>query len=197
MAHEPGSRAAELAAQQVESIVGAAQASADLVQQEAAREAEGIIAQARRDAEKELDRARAEAAKLGEQARRDAESQVEEASNESAQIREQTQRAVEGRVADAEEKAARVMEEAETLSKGLRRLGEALGEQGGRILRDVQAAHRRMQADLQVAAPDPEETLRRARSARTPADSGQERVGGGRRNPFEEIDVPGWVGPDR
>jgi colicin import membrane protein len=195
MAYEPGSRAAELAAQQVESIVGAAQASADLVQQEAARQAEGILAQARQEAEKELERARAEAVKLGEGARRDAEALVEDANKESAQIREQTQRAVEGRVSDAEEKAARVMEEAETLSKGLRRLGETLGEQGGRILRDVQAAHRRMQADLKVAAPDPEETLRRARSARTPADGGRERARGS--NPFEEIDVPGWVGPDR
>ena len=72
------------------------------------------------------------------------------AKKESDQIREQTQRAVDGRVAAAEKAAAEVLEEARALSGGLRQLGRSLEEQADRILRDVTAAHKRMQADLRI-----------------------------------------------
>ena len=65
-------------------------------------------------------------------------------------MREQTRRAVEGRVAGAEKAAAEVLEEARALSGGLRQLGKSLEDHADRILRDVQAAHKRMQADLRV-----------------------------------------------
>jgi hypothetical protein len=195
MSYQPSSRAAEIAAQHVESIVAAAEAAADEVRRQAEEQAEAIRAEGRREAEAELERARAEALKLGQDARREAENMRTDAQKESDQIREQTRRAVEGRVDLAEERAAAVMKEAETLSTGLRRLGDALSEQGGRILRDVEAAHRRMQADLQVSAGDEREPSRRPRAARTPSDGGRERAG--RTNPLEDFEVPRWVGRDR
>ena len=97
---------------------------------------------------------------------------VEDAHKESVQIREQTQRSVDGRVAAAEKAAAEVLEEARTLHDGMRRLGETLTDQAERMLRDVQAAHKQMQADLRVSA---DTELGRAgrvdseRSARRPA----------------------------
>jgi hypothetical protein len=187
------SRAAELAAQQVESIVSAAQAAADEVKLQAEQEAEAIRAQGRQEAGAELERARTEAVQLGQEARKDAKSLVDDAERESAQIREQTQRAVEGKVADAEERAEQVLAEAETLSTGLRRLGETLSDQGGRILRDVQSAHRRMQADLRVAPSGSE----RPRSSRSPGEGARDASGGRSRNPLEDLEVPNWVGRER
>jgi hypothetical protein len=199
MAYEPASRAADLAAQQVESIVSAAETAAEQVKWEADREAEAIRAEGRHQAEAALERAQAEAVELGQGARRDAEALVADAKKESEQIREQTRRAVEGRVADAEEKAGQVMEEAQALSRGLRQLGETLSDQGARILRDVHAAHRRMQADIRVL-PRPAPTGEPARHprARPAADSERERArGGGQGNPFQDLEVPNWVGRER
>jgi hypothetical protein len=120
-------------------------------------------------------------------------------------------------VASAEEAAAQVLEEATVLSSGLRQLGSSLQNQGERILRDVQAAHKRMQADLRVGPPDDDRPLRRPEPARGPArrsgSSGatpEEREaleraaaelrGSPRRpsrrdrgNPFDDLDVPSWV----
>jgi hypothetical protein len=48
-----------------------------------------------------------------------------------------------------------VLEEAHALHSGMRRLGEVLSDQAERMLRDVQAAHRRMQADLRVSPLEP------------------------------------------
>ena len=152
---------------------------------------------------------------------------MEDAQKESDQIREQTQRAVEGRVAAAEKAAAEVLEEARTLHNGMRRLGEALTDSAERILRDVQAAHKRMQADLRVA-PDlgrapaaahhrvPREPAPFAESGRPQRERAHHRRGRGgtlrervatrrRRaagepvggNPFDDLDVPNWVQRDR
>jgi hypothetical protein len=195
LASEPASRAAELAAQQVESIVAASQAAADELRREAEQQAEAIRSEARLAAERELEEMRAESIRLGQDARQEAQNLVNDAKKESAEIREQTARAVEGRVADAEQKASQVMSEAETLSLGLRRLGESLTDQGGRILRDVHNAHRRMQADLRVMPVDRGEPARRSRTDRAPAGD-RERSGGGQ-NPFEGLDVPDWVGRER
>jgi hypothetical protein len=198
MSVEGTSRAGELAARQVESIVTAAEAAAEEVKREAERKAEEIRRGARKDAERELEQRRTEAVQLGKDARRDAKGLVEEAEKESAQIREQTRRATEGRVAEAEKRAAQVMSEAETLSDGLRRLGESLTGQGERILRDVQAAHRRMQADLRIGPSDsdiesePASERTRTRAASPPA--GERGRPAGRRNPLEDLEVPRWVG---
>jgi hypothetical protein len=102
-----------------------------------------------------------------------------------------------------------VLSEAKVLSTGLRRLGESLSEQGERILRDVSAAHKKMQGDLRVGPsgePPP-------RAPRRPSDSHEaellatvrqaeeEREGEPRRrpsaparkNPIDDLDVPNWV----
>ena len=213
----PGtSRAADLAAQQVEQIVQAAEKAARQIKEEAS-------AQVQREALKEL-----------EEARREARAHIEEAEKEAAQIREQTTRAVQGRVVAAEKAAAEVLEEARTLHNGMRRLGDLLSEQAERMLRDVQAAHRQMQASLRVApdlettpqrrtpepapareelgasrpdrprverrpsvAPDASESERiiaAAEAARAEADRPPRRR---RANPFDDLDVPSWVGRDR
>ncbi|MDQ4049061.1 MAG: hypothetical protein M3131_06750, partial [Actinomycetota bacterium] len=161
MSATPGSGAAELAAQQVEQIVAAAQLAAEEIRAEARLEQEDLRRsaqedgdklreEAHRDAERLLDEAREQALLLGTDARREAEALLRDAREESARSREQTQRAVEGRVAAAERAAAEVLEEARALSGGLRQLGKSLEDHAERILRDVTAAHKRMQADLRV-----------------------------------------------
>lgn len=229
MSAHSGQRASELAAQQVEQIVSAAQAAAEQIRKEAhaerqdireaaRREVEEAVKQARRCAQEELKEARKEAIHLGQDARRDAEALLHDAQQEAAQIREKARRAVDGRVAAAERAAADVLEEARTLSGGLHQLGKALEDHADRILRDVQAAHKRMQADLRVgAAPDDDDPLRglarqitadRSPDASAPRSVASRRESreprqsdgedgpsrGRRRNPFEEIELPPWVG---
>jgi F0F1-type ATP synthase membrane subunit b/b' len=198
---------AELAAQEVESIVSAAQAAADEIRRAAERDAEALRDRGRHDAERDLGEARRRAVMLGQDARREAERIVAEAQTEARQTREQTRRAVEGRVAGAERAAVEVLEEARTLASTLRRMGDALGAHGERILSDVQGAHRRMQAELRVG-PDPDRrpepppgrsagrfarrepasTPRPTRPAATRSPAGSER-----RNRLEELEVPSWV----
>ena len=187
----PGSRAAELAAQQVEQIVAAAQGAADEIRAEAEgarkaardkgkREAEQIRQKAKEESEAELMESRKQAVKMGQQAREEAD----------------------GRVAGAERAAADVLKEAQALSGGLRQLGRSLEEQADRILRDVQAAHRRMQADLRVQSGDelPDIVLVRPRSTTLagsrspPPREAPSTAAFGRSmkaNPFEDLDVPG------
>jgi hypothetical protein len=191
-----GSQAAEIAAQHVESIMAAAEKSADQLTEEARREAEDIRAKAREAAEHELDAAREEA----------------------RQLREQTRRQIEGHVSAAEDAAARVLDEAKTLSSGLRQLGTLLQSQGERILRDVQAAHKHMQADLRVGPLDDEVPASRSEAAsRRKASSGDssssatpeeraalERAAAELRGPerhrarpresrADDLDLPSWV----
>ena len=219
------SRAADIAAQQVESIVSAAQAAADQLRSEAERDAEAIRAAGERDAARHVDKARAEALRLGQDARRDSENLLADAEREASELRERTRRESQERVATAEAAAGEVLEEARALSSGLQRLGQMLGNQGERILRDVQAAHKRMQADLRVSPePSPERPSSPRRTAPSRAAAGEdealetlrravsgEREGGteggsreprpressaGRQNPIEDLEVPNWVEPD-
>jgi cell division septum initiation protein DivIVA len=200
--------AADRAAGQVEQIVGAAQKAADQIVSDARAERDKLIAAGRKDVEKELEAARKEAILLTQDARRDVEDMIGDAKREAADLRAQTDRAVEGRVANAEKAAAEVLAEARALTGGLRQLGRSLEEQAEKILRDVQAAHKRMQADLRVgpslardggsepdlrlpprSSDEPERPERRTRSARDddrepPSDSD---------SPFE---VPSWIGRD-
>ena len=129
------------------------------------REAERIRQKAKDESEAELMESRKQAVMLGQDARQEAEATVKDAKEESERVREQTQRAVEGRVAGAERAAAEVLKEAQALSGGLRQLGRSLEEQADRILRDVQAAHRRMQADLRVQSGDELPDVVRPRAA--------------------------------
>lgn len=209
--------ASELAARQVEQIVAAAQAAADEIKAEAAeerkeqreqgkRDAERVIQKARDQGEAELNESRKSAVMLGQDARREVEATLTDAKEESEKVREQTRRAVEGRVASAEKAASQVLEEAQALSGGLRQLGRALEDHAEKILHDVQAAHKRMQADLRVesgggASPPPASRPRQpepapARRRSTPVDGAQEsrqsRSPRERPNPFEDLDVPRW-----
>jgi hypothetical protein len=219
---EGQSQAALLAAQQVESIVAAAQGAADALTRQAEEEAERIRSEARAKADHELAEARRKSNALGQEARQGADDMLEKARSESEQTREQARRAAEARVAAAEEAADQVLSESRVLSTGLRRLGESLSEQGERILRDVSAAHRRMQADLRVGPaeePRPRRPDSRVREGaeepktarRAPADSREEellatvkkaedersgdppRRPRGRDNPIDDLDVPNWV----
>jgi cell division septum initiation protein DivIVA len=216
-----GSKAAAIAAQHVESIVAAAEESGTKLEEEARAKAEEIRAKARKDAEQELERARKKAVELDHDARRSASAKIEEAEKEAEQLREQTRRQIDGRVAAAEEAASQVLEEARTLSSGLRQLGSSLQSQSERILGDVQAAHKRMQADLRVNMPDidaparrieatprrrtsevgsgptatPEERAAIERAAselrESPRPRSRPRRSGD--NPFDDLDVPSWV----
>ena len=228
MSANAGLRASELAAEQVEQIVAAAQAAAEEIRQEAEaerrkiaaaarRESEEAIEAARRSAESELAKVHKHALLLGQDARREAEAVIGDAEDEAAQIREKARRTVDGRVAAAERAAAEVLEEARALSGGLRQLGKALEDHADRILRDVTAAHKRMQSDLRVggstgpeaslhAVPAPAESRpgsasegrfeRGASRGPRPAPE-EEGAGRRRRNPFEEIELPSWVGRER
>jgi hypothetical protein len=190
MSARSSSRTSDLAAQQVEQIVSAAQAAAEEIRRRAEVEGHDILAQANREAEAERNEARKQAIMLGEDARQEAE-----------RLRLQTQRALEGRTAAAERAAAEVLAEARALSGGLRQLGRSLEDQADRILRDVQAAHKRMQADLRVSsgvdavpAADHPPTPARESSLRPPEHEPLPRRA--RANPFEDLEVPGWVASD-
>lgn len=186
----PGSRAAELAAQQVEQIVAAAQAAADGIRAEAdgarkaardegKREADQIRQKAKKESEAELMESRKQAIKMGQQAREEAE----------------------GLVAGAERAAGDVLKEAQALSGGLRQLGRSLEEQADRILRDVQAAHRRMQADLRVQSgdelPDSSSSGRGTRPSAdpepAPARRRTETPSSTSANPFDDLEIPDWT----
>ncbi len=106
-------------------------------------------------------------------------------------------------MASAEKAAAEVLAEARALSGGLRQLGKSLEDHADRILRDVQAAHKRMQADLRIdlgqAAAEPEsEPETKAGASRKEAEPPASKPADRRRpNPFEDLDVPSWVARER
>ena len=186
------SRAAELAAQQVESIVAAAQAAAAAIREDA----ENDVVESRKRTEREIESSRAEVKReveaLKTVAQREAEEQRQNAQVLAIQMAEDARKDAELRVNTAQKAADEVMEDARAVSTGLRRLGESLEAQAATILRDVAAAHKRMTADLRVggggAAPPAESMARVSRQARqTPSES----------SPFSEIDVPAWVDPDQ
>ena len=197
MSAPPSSRPSEVAARQVEQIVAAAQEAADQIRKQAESELEAIRHDARRQAETELTQARKDAILLSEDARNDAELILTEAQAQSDELREKTQRAVKGRVAAAEVAAAEVLDEAKALSAGLNQLARSLSDQAERILRDVQAAHTRMQADLRIDPSQEEPRAVRSEERRTPASRGSGETGAvtpsrQRANPFDELDVPAW-----
>ena len=198
MSASPSSRPSDIAARQVEQIVLAAQDAADQIRNQAEAELEAIRVDARRKAESELNQARKDAILLTEDARRDAELIIGDAQAQSDELREKTQRAVKGRVAAAEVAAAEVLDEAKALSAGLNQLARSLSDQAERILRDVQAAHTRMQADLRIGLSQEEprtsrsEERRTAASVRGSGETGTVTPSRQRATPFDELDVPAW-----
>lgn len=205
MSAPPTTRASDVAARQVEQIVAAAQEAANQIREDARRELKEIREQGERDVETEMNRARKEAILLGHEAKRDADEILANANAVAAQLNERTERAVQGRVAAAEKAAAEVLEEARTLSGGLKQLGRTLESQADRILRDVSAAHKRMQADLRIGggaherAPEEEAASRpEPAPSRDPAPAGErsgpEPIPPRRKgaNPFADLEVPSW-----
>ena len=203
MSAQPRTRASDLAARQVEQIVGAAQEAAAQIEavaqreledlrDRAQREGEQLREQATRDSETELNAARKEAILLTEEAKRDAEKILSDAKSESAKLREQTEIAVQGRTASAEKAAADVLEEARALSGGLTQLGRSLESQAERILREVTAAHKRMQGELRIESGGSLAPAEEPLAAEAPGERPPRRLSGRRANPFNEIDVPSW-----
>ena len=176
-APKPVSRAAELAAQQVESIVEAAQASA---------------AQLADTAKKELDSARQEAEQVRVLARESAKAELDSARKEARE-----------RIAEAQTAADDVLAEAKAVSSGMRQLAHLLTTHAERILRDVTNSHRAISAELRAAgaedvartapakadAPSREEEARDA--PETPRPRARARSSGD--NPFADLEPPSWV----
>jgi len=100
-------------------------------------------------------------------------------------------------VAAAEVAAAEVLEEAKALSAGLNQLARSLSDQAERILREVQAAHTRMQADLRIGhqeepRPSRSEERQTPSTERGSGETGAATPSRQRANPFDELDVPAW-----
>jgi hypothetical protein len=211
------SRAAELAAEQVESIVEAAQHAADEIRAKATREA----GERTRDAEREAQRIRANATgeaerRLGE-AQEQAISRIDDAQQEADKLLADSRRRASERIEGAQRAAAEALAQSEAVIEGMRQLGQTLEGQAQRMLRDVQAGHRQLLADLRAptadtgSSPAPragrrsrplsredEERLEAIRAAeRSSRPAPRRRAEGGERSgPVEDLDVPRWVGPE-
>jgi cell division septum initiation protein DivIVA len=169
-APRPVSRAAEIAAQQIESIVEAAQESA------------AKLADA---AQKEVTSAREEAESVRALARESAQADVEAARKEAS-----------ARIRDAQEAADDVLEQAKAVSGGMKQLANLLTVHAERILRDVLNSHRAMTADLRAAARN--EPLAAAENGERAAEGEPDEAPHGRGassidNPFADLEPPSWV----
>ena len=210
----PGSRAAELAAQQVEQIVAAAQDAADKIRDEAQAERKEARAQGKRDAERIRKKAKAEAEAEVMESRKQAVIMGQQAQQEAEQTLAEAQGRRRSGCASRRGAPSRAAWPAPSAprprcSRRPRRCpaacttsGRSLEEHADRILRDVQAAHRRMQADLRVQSGDelPASSSSRAAPGRPPSPSPPPREAPPRRrgdgtsaNPFDDLEVPDWT----
>jgi hypothetical protein len=202
------SKAAELAAQQVEAIVEAAQVAAADIEASAQKQLEAQqeqleaeFASRRQALEEEAGRIRKEAVEAAKRARKEADqyatAERKSANDEARQLREESRRAAAEHVAGAEKAADEALADARAISGGLKRLGQSLEEHAERILRDVQAGHKRLRGDLRVASEGPSSPSESVRHAEPPASSTPARAPRpARRRPFNDIDVPEWVAGD-
>ena len=156
-------RAADIAAREVESVISAAQVAAERIKQEGQREAERIRADGQRAAASAIEDARLKAVELGEDARREA--------------------AI--RIAEAQRAADEALEETRALSRGLRQLAATLTDQAERLLREVESGHRRISAELRAPSG--------AAAARSAPSAGSGEPPRRRDNPFDDLEVPGWL----
>jgi hypothetical protein len=208
---DPASRAAELAAQQVEAIVVAAQEAALEIEHEAERELdeeraklEAEYASRRQALEEEVAKLREAAQAEADKERREAHEQAvrerEGALAEAKRLRDEASAEAAERVSAAEKAADEALADARAISSGLRRLGQSLEEYAERILRDVQAGHKRLRADLRITTAGPSspgESVRRGAAAAPEPEAGERPARSSRRqNPFDDIDLPSWVARD-
>jgi cell division septum initiation protein DivIVA len=152
MSADVSSRTAELAARQVETIVNAAHRAADEIRQEAARERAEVLQAAERDATRIREEVKREAGAEVERAQRAAGKISDDAFAKAKEMTDDAGATAQRVVAGAQRAADEALADAHAMSHGLRRLGAVLGDQAERILRDVQAAHKRLSADLRVAS---------------------------------------------
>ena len=172
---KPVSRAAELAAQQVESIVTAAQEGARKLAETARQEVES---------------ARQEAESVRALARESAQADVEAARKEAS-----------ARIRDAQDAADEVLEQAKAVSSGMKQLANLLTVHAERILRDVTNSHRAMSADLRTAARNEPLTGPDERAPEEPGDTREPRESRRPRrakasdddNPLADLEPPTWV----
>ncbi len=212
--HDSASKAAEIAGRQVEQIVDAAQLAAEQIKLAAEKSAqerraavEAELAKRREAVETEVEKLRADATREAGKERSDAATEAtrlrEEAQKEALDLSNSAQTEASERVAVAEKAADEALADARAISSGLRRLGEGLEDYAEKILRDVQAGHRRLRGDLRIAgggAPaTPGERARRADTSETAGAGPEAKPAGGRSRrggPFDDIDLPSWVGRD-
>ncbi|HEX8075010.1 MAG TPA: hypothetical protein VF545_08510 [Thermoleophilaceae bacterium] len=183
-AREPLS-AAEIAAGQVAAIVTAAEQAANDIQANAEREA--------REREREADR---EVKKIRQEAEEELAKLREDAQAEAIKINEIARKEADDHIARAQQAADQALDEAQAISSGLRQLGSSLEGQAERILRDVQAGHRRLMDALRV---DPVKRDTPQGGTGEPRGGGDGEPGrgrgpGGGGNPLADIDLPRWVG---
>jgi cell division septum initiation protein DivIVA len=151
-------------------------------------DAERELAERRREIEKEGERLRTEAKREADKAR-------EDARVEAVKVTEEARKKATERIEAAEKAADETVRDAEAISRGLRSLASVLEQQAEILLRDVQAGHRRMRAELRVASgAGPGGGSALPREPREPSASGGRRRGRG--TPLEDIEVPSWVGPE-
>jgi len=205
-------RIGEIISQKVEAILAAADTTAARLREEAAaevadrrqaleREVDRQRADARRDAAKAIEDARREATKAIEDARREAGKAIEDARREAREMKARAAQEGDAQLARAQAAANEAAAEAKAVSSGLKQLGYSLTDQAERILRDVQAAHKRLTADLRVAgsgssAIAPERTRPGGRESGTGGRGTRKRAETSRARPAEDIDVPPWLEPD-
>ncbi|MEX2196291.1 MAG: hypothetical protein WD844_13480 [Thermoleophilaceae bacterium] len=178
----PQQRAADIAAREVESLVVAAQAAADKIKDGVRRE----MTELRRNAVQEADEMRAEAKK-------EASAELEAARKTAIQLGEDARKEADVRVADAQRAADEALDEARAVSRGLRQLADALTDQAGRILREVETGHRRVTSELRAptrGGPRPERSEGEERPPAPRRTAGKPSL----ENPFDELEVPGWLG---
>ena len=141
------SRAAELAASKVETIVDAAEKAAAETRRQAEKQAREILEEARKVGRKELDDSRRKALQLGEDARKEAATAITE----------------------AREAADAVMAEAESLAASLKTAAIALTAEADRLVRDVQLTHRELLGELRLPGLAERDSRREAPATRREA----------------------------
>ena len=135
---------------------------------------DGEIEKIRSDAVREAEKSTSEAREKAGQVR-------EEAQKEALKLGEESRKQATERVAAAEKAADEALADARAISGGLRRLGQSLEDYAEKILRDVQAGHRRLRGDLRIAG------------GGAPATPGERARRASRGSALEDIDVPSWV----
>ncbi len=159
----PVSRAAELAAQQVEQIVGVAQASAEKLTRTAREEAESVRALARESAQADV-----------ESARKEASARIRDAQGAADEVLEQ-----------AKAVSAGMKQLAHLLTTHAERILRDVTNSHRAMSADLRAAARNEPlAPLEEREPAPDGE---------PAEAPRARRGSGGDNPFADLEPPSWV----